>query len=580
MTSQYEPLVEPGRLMINIPVPMRDGVNLSADIWLPASSEGDGPWPALLLRTIYDNQEPRYMGWTRKFIERGYAVVVQDCRGRGDSGGEWDPYVCELNDGYDTHEWVGQQSWCDGNVGTFGLSYPGFTQTLPASLRSKYLKAVAPIASQQDNYGHHRVNGVIHHSVSLTFLNMLGHSMQSESLKHYDQQEFFKRLPIDTAMEVVTRTHPYYKGVIDHEQYDDWWDSYSLRNKYSEMAVPSLFITGWFDSLSHENFKLFNGWTTQARTEDARKKTKLIVGPWSHQVSPWGREPMGENGEYQDRTFGRQGLWDIVDMHTHWYDQRLKGIDTGIDDEPPIKLFVMGQNEWRYENEWPLARTEWTKYYLHGTGDSAGTGGWLSTDLEAIDETADRFTYDPTDPVPSWGAQYQSLDLCGPRDRTAIEQRADVLTFTSAVLTQAVEVTGPVTATIWASSDALDTDFTAALVDVEPAPEDGEEGRPIILCEGIVRARFRNGTDNPEMMAPGEIYEFDIDMWDTSNLFEEGHRIRVEISSSNFPRWSRNLNTGGNNFDETEWRVARNTVLHSRRYPSHVVLPVLRQRVR
>ncbi len=575
MTSQHEPLVEPGRLMINIPVPMRDGVNLSADIWLPASSQGDGPWPALLLRTIYDNQEPRYMGWTRKFIERGYAVVVQDCRGRGDSGGEWDPYVCELNDGYDTHEWVGQQSWCDGNVGTFGLSYPGFTQTLPASLRSKYLKAVAPIASQQDNYGHHRVNGVIHHSVSLTFLNMLGHSMQSESLKHYDQQEFFKTLPIDTAMEVVTRTHPYYKGVIDHEQYDDWWDSYSLRNKYSEMAVPSLFITGWFDSLSHENFKLFNGWTTQARTEDARKKTKLIVGPWSHQVSPWGREPMGENGEYQDRTFGRQGLWDIVDMHTHWYDQRLKGIDTGIDDEPPIKLFVMGQNEWRYENEWPLARTEWTKYYLHGTGDSAGTGGWLSTDLAAIDETADRFTYDPADPVPSWGAQYQSLDLCGPRDRTAIEQRADVLTFTSAVLTQAVEVTGPVTATIWASSDTLDTDFTAALVDVEPAAEDGEEGRPIILCEGIVRARFRNGTDNPEMMAPGEIYEFDIDMWDTSNLFEEGHRIRVEISSSNFPRYNRNLNSGNPIATDTEITVANQQVYHDSLHPSHITLPVI-----
>lgn len=575
MTSQHEPLVEPGRLMINIPVPMRDGVNLSADIWLPASSQGDGPWPTLLLRTIYDNQEPRYMGWTRKFIERGYSVVVQDCRGRGDSGGEWDPYVCELNDGYDTHEWVGQQSWCDGNVGTFGLSYPGFTQTLPASLRSKYLKAVAPIASQQDNYGHHRVNGVIHHSVSLTFLNMLGHSMQSESLKHYDQQEFFKTLPIDTAMEVVTRTHPYYKGVIDHEQYDDWWDSYSLRNKYSEMAVPSLFITGWFDSLSHENFKLFNGWTTQARTEDARKKTKLIVGPWSHQVSPWGRKPMGENGEYQDRTFGRQGLWDIVDMHTHWYDQRLKGIDTGIDDEPPIKLFVMGQNEWRYENEWPLARTEWTKYYLHGTGDSAGTGGWLSPDLAAIDETADRFTYDPADPVPSWGAQYQSLDLCGPRDRTAIEQRADVLTFTSAVLTQAVEVTGPVTATIWASSDTLDTDFTAALVDVEPAAEDGEEGRPIILCEGIVRARFRNGTDNPEMMAPGEIYEFDIDMWDTSNLFEEGHRIRVEISSSNFPRYNRNLNSGNPIATDTEITVANQQVYHDSLHPSHITLPVI-----
>ncbi|MCI0851836.1 MAG: CocE/NonD family hydrolase [Chloroflexi bacterium] len=576
MTSQYGPLVEPGRLMINIPVPMRDGVDLSADIWLPASSQGDGPWPVLLLRTIYDNQEPRYIGWTRKFTERGYAVVMQDCRGRGDSGGEWEPYVCELNDGYDTHEWVGRQSWCDGNIGTFGLSYPGFTQTLPASLRSKYLKAVAPIASQQDNYGHHRINGVIHHSVSLTFLNMLGRSMQSESLKHYDQQEFFKRLPIDTAMEVITPTHPYYRGVIEHEQYDEWWDSYSLRDKYSEMAVPSLFITGWFDSLSHENFKLFNGWTKQARTEEARTKTKLIVGPWSHQVSPWGRVPLGENGEYQDRTFGKQALWDIIEMHTHWYDQRLKGIDTGIDDEPPIKLFVMGENAWRYENEWPLARTEWTKYYLHSTGDAAGAGGGLSTDIAASDESADRFTYDPADPVPSWGAQYQSLDLCGPRDRTEIEKRADVLTFTTAVLSEAVEVTGPVSATIWASSDALDTDFTAALIDVEPADSDAGTGeKAIILCEGIVRARFRNGTDNPEMMTPGDIYEFEIDMWDTSNLFKEGHRIRVEISSSNFPRYNRNLNSGNPIATDTAITVANQTVYHDALHPSHVKLPVI-----
>ena len=226
-------------------------------------------------------------------------------------------------------------------------------------------------ASQQDNYGHHRINGVIHHSVALTFLNMLGHSMQSESLKHYDLQEFFKQLPIDTAMEAITPTHPYYRGVIEHEQYDDWWDSYSLRNKYGEMAVPALFITGWYDSLLHENFKLFNGWTEQARTDNARKQTKLIVGPWSHQVSPWGRLPLGDNGEYQDRTFGQQALWDVIDMHTHWYDQRLKGVNTGIDQDPPIKLFVMGKNQWRYETEWPLARTEWTRFYLHSAGDAA-----------------------------------------------------------------------------------------------------------------------------------------------------------------------------------------------------------------
>ena len=566
------PLIEPGRLMLNIPVPMRDGINLSADIWLPPSSRGSGPWPALLLRTIYDNQEARYIGWAREFTNRGYAVIMQDCRGRGDSDGDWIPYVCELYDGYDTHQWIGEQDWCDGNLGTFGLSYPGFTQTLPATLRSKYLKAVAPIASQQDNYGHHRVNGVIHHNVAFAFLNMLGRSMQYESLKHFDQDTFFFELPIDTAMEKVSNTHPYYKGVMEHEQYDEWWSSYSLRDKYPEMAIPSLFITGWFDSLSNENFKLFNGWTKKAKTEDARSKTKLIIGPWSHQIAPWGRIPMGKNGEYADRTFGKQALSDVIEMHMHWYDQRLKGIDTGVDEEAPIKLFVMGKNTWRDEYEWPLERTEWTKFYLSSAGNAVDGGGGLHPEIKTSDQTSDSFIYDPGDPVPSLGSQYQTYDFCGPHDRSHIQRRPDVLTFTTDVLTEDMEITGPISATIWASSDAKDTDFTATLTDLEP------DGKAIALCEGIVRARFRNGTENPQMMVPGEIYKFEIDMWNTSNSFIKGHRIRIEISSSNFPRYNRNLNSGNPIASDIDITLANQTVYHGIQYPSYINLPVIPKR--
>ncbi len=558
--------------MLNIPVPMRDGINLSADIWLPPSSRGSGPWPALLLRTIYDNQEARYIGWAREFTNRGYAVIMQDCRGRGDSDGDWIPYVCELYDGYDTHQWIGEQDWCDGNLGTFGLSYPGFTQTLPATLRSKYLKAVAPIASQQDNYGHHRVNGVIHHNVAFAFLNMLGRSMQYESLKHFDQDTFFFELPIDTAMEKVSNTHPYYKGVMEHEQYDEWWSSYSLRDKYPEMAIPSLFITGWFDSLSNENFKLFNGWTKKAKTEDARSKTKLIIGPWSHQIAPWGRVPMGKNGEYADRTFGKQALSDVIEMHMHWYDQRLKGIDTGVDEEAPIKLFVMGKNTWRDEYEWPLERTEWTKFYLSSAGNAVDGGGGLHPEIKTSDQTSDSFIYDPGDPVPSLGSQYQTYDFCGPHDRSHIQRRPDVLTFTTDVLTEDMEITGPISATIWASSDAKDTDFTATLTDLEP------DGKAIALCEGIVRARFRNGTENPQMMVPGEIYKFEIDMWNTSNSFIKGHRIRIEISSSNFPRYNRNLNSGNPIASDIDITLANQTVYHGIQYPSYINLPVIPKR--
>ena len=210
-------LVLPGKLLLDQKIPMRDNINLSADIWLP--DNGEGPWPALLLRTIYDKQETRYIKWARGFNKNGYVVVMQDARGRGDSDGEWDPYRCELNDGFDTHEWVGRQKWCNGKIGTFGLSYPGFTQTYPATLRSKYLKALVPIASQQDNYGHHRVNGVIHYAVALAFLNMVGRTVKNSSLLYFDFQRLVQHLPIKDAFSIVAKTHPYYKLLQIHILY-------------------------------------------------------------------------------------------------------------------------------------------------------------------------------------------------------------------------------------------------------------------------------------------------------------------------------------------------------------------------
>lgn len=550
---------------------MRDEVNLSADIFLP--TDGKRPWPTLLLRTIYNTKERRYLDWAERFVKSGYAVVLQNCRGRHDSDGDWDPYVCELPDGYDTHEWIGQQAWCDGNIGTFGLSYPGFTQTAPAILRSKYLKALVPIASQQDNYGHHRVDGVIAHATSLFFANMMGRVMQTELLDRLDWEAIYRHLPIvDSLAQFGECT--YYRGVVGHEQYDDFWSSYSLRDRYKDADTPALFVTGWYDSLLHETITVFNGWKHHARSANTRNRTKMLIGPWSHQVAPWGRKPLGENGEFEDVVFGSHAVGDVYDIHLRWYDAVLKGVDTGIDSEPPVKIFVMGRNEWRHENEYPLARTQWTKMFLHGHGphdaqEDAVGGGSLDFKAPVGSEPADRFRYDPDNPVPSWGAQYQSMDRGGPRDRREIERRADVLVYTTDPLEHAVEVTGPLSAMIHASSSAPDTDFTAALVDVFP------DGRAIILSEGICRARFRNGTDKPELMERNRSYEFKIDMWDTSNVFLAGHSIRVEVSSSNFPRYNRNLNTGNEIATDTETRIAHQTVFHDAERPSHVLLPVI-----
>jgi len=538
---------------------MRDGVLLSADIYRPPAGEA---FPVLLLRTIYDNQMPRYVEWARRFVQAGFAVVMQDCRGRFDSDGAWEPYINETDDGYDTHEWIGHQPWCNGKIGTFGISYPGFKKTLPATKRSKYLTALAPIASQQDNYGHIYVDGVLHLHIAMFFINVVGRSMQREARGLLDQDELYNRLPLSTALDDIADI-PFYRDVIKHYTFDDFWKRYSLRNRYGEVAAPALFITGWYDSLLHETLKVFNGWRHKGGSTEARTNTRILIGPWGH-------PNLGSAEKFGEIEFGADAARDIVAEQIRWYDRRLKGVDNGIDREPPISLFVMGENRWRFENEWPLARTQFTNYYLHSHGQAATSNGdgWLDIEKPS-EEPPDRFIYDPANPVPSWGAQYQNLDRTGPRDRSEIAKRRDVLVYNSRPLATDVEVTGPVTATIYAASSAPDTDFTATLVDVHP------DGKAINLCEGIRRARFRESIEMPTSIEPLKIYEYKIDLWDTSNLFKAGHRIRIEISSSNFPRFDRNLNTGAQPGTDTEMAVAHQAIFHNGPNPSHVTLPVI-----
>lgn len=588
MMSSRQP-DQPFRLMLGRRVPMRDGVELWADVYLPnARPGGPGRYPALLLRTIYHSKDPRYVGWATGFVRAGYAVVLQDCRGRHDSDGRWDPYVCEIADGRDTHDWIGAQPWCDGRIGTFGVSYPGFTQTCAAPDGSPHLAALVPIASQQDNYGHHRCDGLIAWANSVFFTNMLGRTMQGEALARLDLRAIERRLPLREAWDEIGDS-PYFRGVVAHEAYDGFWSGYSLRHRYDRVDVPAYFMTGWYDSLLAETLRVFRGWKTAARSADARRLSRIIIGPWSHQVAPWGR-PQPEfqipaDGRFDAACFGPAAAMDIVDMHLRWYDARLKGVANGFDDEPPLTLFVMGENVWRAEREWPLARTLWTDFFLRA-------GGALAMEPAPGDEAPDRYRYDPADPCPTWGGSYQMKDLGGPKERGPIVARPDVVTYTSPPLERDVEVTGPVTATLWASSSALDTDFTAALVDVHP------DGRAVLLTDGICRARFRDaaaGWTPADLLAgrspyerlyedpgfrtrhltPGEPTELRIDMWSTANLFRKGHRIRVEISSSNFPRYDRNLNTGGPVGSESHGLVADQTLFHDAGRPSRVTLPVI-----
>ena len=547
------------QIRLDVKIPMQDGVLLSADIYRPARP---GPHPTLLVRTIYDKQDVRYMKWTHPFLQRGYAVVMQDCRGRHDSDGAWEPYIHESQDGYDTQEWIARQTWSDGRIGTFGVSYLGFTQTLPALLRSPHLKGLVPIASQQDNFGHFYIDGALQLHVALFFMNMAGRTMKKGATALLNWDRLYRRLPLISALDDIVDL-PFYREIIRHSTYDEFWQRYGLRNRYREVDVPAYFITGWYDNLVHEAFKLFRGWSSQARSESARRHSKLLVGPWSHQ-NIGSAEPFG------CVSFGAAAALDVVQEQLRWFDRRLRGAENGIDHESPIRLFVMGENVWRHEWEWPLARARATSFYLHsgGRANSLFGDGVLSPSRPGR-EPADQYVYDPRHPVPTVGGPFMLLTQSGPWDRRPVERRDDVLVYTTEPLAEDLEVTGPILLKLYACSSAPDTDLSATLVDVHP------DGRAVILSEGLLRTRYRDSIENPTLIEPGRIYEFPIRIWETSNLFRAGHCIRLEVSSSNFPRFDRNLNTGHQPGMDTEMETAQQTIYHDTQHPSHLVLPIV-----
>ena len=551
MSEQKYQFSQPLRIQLDVKVPMTDGVNLSTDIYLPPDG---GPFPTLLVRTIYDNQADWCIDMAKRAVPQGYAVVMQDCRGRFDSDGEFSPYFQEPEDGYDTQEWIGAQEWCDGNIGMFGSSYIGYTQSMTAPLRSKYLKALVPVNSQQDNFGHWRADGPLQLHVAMNFLMMTGRTMQRGARSMMNWEEICRRLPLISALDDIADI-PFYRQAIEHYTFDDFWKAYSVRDRYGDIDAPAFIMTGWYDNLLHEGFRLFRGWSQEARSPEARRFSKLLVGPWTH--SSGHDVPSGE-------------FFDYIGEQLRWNDRRLKGIDNGMDDEPPIRIWVMGENEWRFENEWPLERTRYMDYYIHSAG-GANTllgDGVLSTDAPGA-EPPDTYSYDPEDPVESLGGQIMGRGVSGPMDRRPVERRPDVLVYTTEPLDQDVEVTGPITLTLFASSNAPDTDFTGTLADVHP------DGKAISLCEGLMRARYRESVEEPTLITPGEVYEFKVDMWETSNLFKAGHRIRLEISSSNFPRFDRNMNTGARPGFDTEMKVADQTIYHDAQRPSRLTLPVI-----
>jgi len=555
MTNNYDVKKE-----FHVKVPMRDGVILSADIFRP---EAAGTFPVILMRTPYDNNSLIAKGI--QYARRGYALVAQDCRGRYDSAGEFYAWHNEVKDGYDTQEWIGRQPWCNGKIGTAGGSYLGLVQWLAAPLRSQYLKTMVPRVITSNFYDSPNYSG----GAFQLALNMLWGFRQlgrtNQNIEHYNWPELFRTLPLITADEAAGRKITFWKDWVRHPSYGDYWKEVSIEEKYEQINVPALIMGGWYDLYSKQAFVNYNGMVQRGGTEEARKGTKMIMGAWPH--------PLSASTITGEVDFGADSKHDLEGMELRWFDYWLKGIDNGIMNEAPIKLFIMGANYWRDEYEWPLARTQYVNYYFHSSGraNSLSGNGTLSTTLPE-DEPPDRYIYNPDNPVPTLGGNNccsPDIVAWGAYDQRPAEQRNDVLVYTTPVIQCDIEVTGPIVVKLYASSSTPDTDFTAKLVDVFP------DGYAMNLCDGIIRARYRESFEEAKLMKPGTVYEFTIDCWVTGNVFKAGHRIRVEISSSNFPRFDRNPNTGHEFGMDSELSIAEQKVYHNRNYPSHIILPVI-----
>ncbi|MGE3797839.1 MAG: CocE/NonD family hydrolase [Thermomicrobiales bacterium] len=570
----------------DVPIPMRDGVVLYADVYRPAEP---GQYPVILQRTPYDKSAVINSSgpFSLRAVGEGYAVVIQDTRGRWASEGNFHAFPNERHDGHDTCAWLQEQPWSNGRIGMFGGSYVGLTQWQSALGGAPGLQAIVPTVTASDYHegwtyqgGAFELNFNL--SWTLTFLATNTAARRLEADPGY-ASEFERLLDRVDAMAAefdrmptkgdpqLAELAPFYDEWLDNPTHCEFWDKLKIETNCGNLDVAALNIGGWYDIFLGGTIHNYQEMRDCARTEQARKAARLLIGPWEHMTSV----TFSPVGEYDPGIRSWHTVADIDGVHLRWFDRWLRDIDNGVDDEAPVRIFVMGINRWRDEQDWPLARTRYTDYFLASNGNANTLfGDGVLTQQEVTSGRPDNYLYDPLNPVPTRGGPLccnTHWAAAGSFDQTEIESRSDVLVYTSPVIEQPVEITGPVKVILYASSSAVDTDFTAKLVDVSPC------GDARNLTDGIIRARYRKTTREEHFLEPGTIEEYEIDLWATSNVFLPGHQIRMEISSSNFPRFDRNPNHGGVIAEATreDCIVAHQTVYHDVAYPSRIVLPVV-----
>lgn len=531
-------------------VSMRDDVRLATDVYLP---QGPGPFPTLLVRDIYGNGSAsgrqRYARWA---TENGYAFVFQNARGRYDSEGAWYPYFQEINDGYDTLSWIEGQGWSNGKVGMFGTSYLASVQWLAALGQHPALKAIAPAMSPGNYYRDVAYPGGAFSLLSRASWGIGLVGSRTNMTFPIDWISAIDHLPLRTLDRSLGFDVPHFRDWLAHPTYDDYWKPLNLEARAPEMAVPALNIGGWYDVFLRSTLGSYSTMKREAATPEARAGQRLVIGPWPH-----GWNAKSVTGE---EDFGPEALIDAEALQLEFFDHWLK--DGPAPASAPVTLFVMGENRWREEAEWPLARTVYTPYYLHGDGA-------LSPDKPRAGQAPKTYRYDPQDPVPTLGGNIMRPELRGSFDQRSLDGRKDILRFETAALEAPLEITGPLRAVLYVATDGPDTDFMAKLSVIKA------DNRVMNLVDGVLRTRFREGYEREVLLTPGEPVRLELDLWATSYRLAPGERLRLDITSSNFPRLARNLNTGEPFGEGVASRVAQQTLFLDASRPSHVVLPVI-----
>ena len=612
-------------LLSNVMVRMRDGVRLATDVYLPrvaGSGRGAARLPVILERTPYDKTAPSRSERTPSnskpmsradvasfFVQRGYVVVYQDCRGRYKSEGAFVKYLSDGNDGYDTCAWILEQAWCDGRIGTMGLSYAAHTQAALASASAPGVVAMFLDSGGFSNayQGGIRQGGAFElkqatwaYNNALESPEIARDPAKLAAMKAIDIRDWFRRMPWRRGASPVSLA-PEYEDYLfeqwEHGVFDGYWKQLGIYaqgfyDKFTDAAM--VHMSSWYDAYARTATDNYVGLSKRKRGP-----VHLIMGPWTHgdrQLTYAGDVDFGANA-----TADGNLAPDFLTLRLRWFDRWLKGTGNGIDATARVRLFVMGGGSgrrnaagrmehggsWRWEADWPIPDTRWTRYYLYRDGA-------LAPDAPADESAWKQYDFDPRHPVPTIGGtvtsgqpvmvggafdQREGPRFFGSREPyRPLAQRPDVLVFQTPPLEEDVELTGPITVNLWISSNCPDTDFTTKLIDVYPPNADYPDGFAMNLTDGILRVRYRDSWERPTLMVPGTIYPIRIEAFPTSNLFRRGHRIRLDISSSNFPHFDVNPNTGEPEGRAREWRVATNRVYLDRGRPSHVVLPVIPRR--